>query len=339
MNDANANPFTSPRKMLGNDMKRPCMLSYQNVENKRKNSRTKDLIASQNQDDKDKSKDGDQAQEEYPCRSSRIGESYQVSVLPNVGSKYDDYDDIIYDQQWDKHKGYPNSKIDQFIQSYAFGREDLAMYALHECEYDIDRPGNSPISLLMSLMANPDNDVNEDYWNDEANKSLLHTCLLHDLKKKDFSSLAAKLNTTVNRCMIYYYGQFKKHQDYKVFKKILEDEKKFVHRSRSSRKLSESSETEGETESSDSDDESTCYYCRDGGYLVVCDGCERTFHPSCLKPPLSIAAIEQLDKWYCNAFCRKPSICEEVDSTEDQDMLQRKRRRRATIATDFFVPS
>ena len=47
-----------------------------------------------------------------------------------------------------------------------------------------------------------------------------------------------------------------------------------------------------------------CEACNDGGELLCCDGCPRSFHFSCLDPPTSPDKISDTEKWYCNV-CKK----------------------------------
>ena len=42
-----------------------------------------------------------------------------------------------------------------------------------------------------------------------------------------------------------------------------------------------------------------CSACGGTGYLLCCDGCDRSFHFSCLDPPLSEDAKELDEPWYC----------------------------------------
>lgn len=42
-----------------------------------------------------------------------------------------------------------------------------------------------------------------------------------------------------------------------------------------------------------------CEACGGSGYLLCCDGCHRSFHFSCLDPPISDDAKELDEPWYC----------------------------------------
>lgn len=48
-----------------------------------------------------------------------------------------------------------------------------------------------------------------------------------------------------------------------------------------------------------SDNNDFCSSCRGSGYLLCCDGCDRSFHFACLDPPLSQDASELQEPWFC----------------------------------------
>lgn len=55
--------------------------------------------------------------------------------------------------------------------------------------------------------------------------------------------------------------------------------------------------THSDDQSSDNND--FCSACGGSGFLLCCDGCDRSFHFSCLDPPLSENASELNEPWYC----------------------------------------
>lgn len=42
-----------------------------------------------------------------------------------------------------------------------------------------------------------------------------------------------------------------------------------------------------------------CSACHSSGYLLCCDGCDRSFHFSCLDPPLNEDSQELDEPWFC----------------------------------------
>lgn len=61
-------------------------------------------------------------------------------------------------------------------------------------------------------------------------------------------------------------------------------------------------ENDQEFESENEDGHSNeCYHCRDGGFLILCDSCDKAFHLQCLNPPLK---TEPEGVWVC-PYCVK----------------------------------
>ncbi|EME81013.1 uncharacterized protein MYCFIDRAFT_86431 [Pseudocercospora fijiensis CIRAD86] len=57
-----------------------------------------------------------------------------------------------------------------------------------------------------------------------------------------------------------------------------------------------------------------CSACGGSGYLLCCDGCDRSFHLTCLDPPLEEGAKELDEPWFCFiCVARRPAI---LDSPE-----------------------
>lgn len=48
-----------------------------------------------------------------------------------------------------------------------------------------------------------------------------------------------------------------------------------------------------------SDNNDFCAACNTSGYLLCCDGCDKSFHFGCLDPPLTQNASELDEPWYC----------------------------------------
>ena len=51
-----------------------------------------------------------------------------------------------------------------------------------------------------------------------------------------------------------------------------------------------------------------CSACQGSGYLLCCDGCDRSFHFTCLDPPLNENASELDEPWYCYICVAKRPI-------------------------------
>eukprot|EP00814_Leptocylindrus_danicus_P020491 CAMPEP_0116042858 /NCGR_PEP_ID=MMETSP0321-20121206/25975_1 /TAXON_ID=163516 /ORGANISM="Leptocylindrus danicus var. danicus, Strain B650" /LENGTH=327 /DNA_ID=CAMNT_0003523485 /DNA_START=317 /DNA_END=1300 /DNA_ORIENTATION=- len=258
---------------------------------------------------------------DYKKSSSRVGKNYQVTCLPHVG--YDDGEDevekIEYYQQWNLAKASTCAQsIDVFMQDYAYGREDLGMIAVHTTDYNISKNDNSTALSTLSMLMQEDKDCTD--WSQET-KDMFHACLLYDVQRKDFPTIAAKLGESPNRCMIYYYSTFKSHPDYAKFKTMIDGKQKRKKRSDSC--------------TTDSDDEEMCHICDDGGNLIICDMCDKAFHPSCLKPPLSFADIPEGD-WFCHNCVDIRNNKNGTLKPSSGELMSSKRTRNAR--TTFYVP-
>ena len=42
-----------------------------------------------------------------------------------------------------------------------------------------------------------------------------------------------------------------------------------------------------------------CFHCHSGGEVVLCDGCHRVYHESCIKPPMTDDEEEGHIEWFC----------------------------------------
>ena len=56
-----------------------------------------------------------------------------------------------------------------------------------------------------------------------------------------------------------------------------------------------------------------CAACGASGFLLCCDGCDRSFHFSCLDPPLNENASELNEPWYCYiCVAKRPLTAEQT---------------------------
>ncbi|KAK0873885.1 hypothetical protein LTR87_011815 [Friedmanniomyces endolithicus] len=55
-----------------------------------------------------------------------------------------------------------------------------------------------------------------------------------------------------------------------------------------------------------------CSACGGSGFLLCCDGCDRSFHFSCLDPPLNDEASELNEPWFCYICVAKRPIASEL---------------------------
>ena len=57
-----------------------------------------------------------------------------------------------------------------------------------------------------------------------------------------------------------------------------------------------------------SENQDYCSACGGSGYLLCCDGCDRSFHFACVDPPLNPDAEELDEPWYCNICVAKRPV-------------------------------
>ena len=60
-----------------------------------------------------------------------------------------------------------------------------------------------------------------------------------------------------------------------------------------------------------------CSACGGSGYLLCCDGCDRSFHFTCLDPPLNENASELNEPWFCfKCVARRPVVSEQPEKLQ-----------------------
>ncbi|KAK4903396.1 hypothetical protein LTR27_000327 [Elasticomyces elasticus] len=65
-----------------------------------------------------------------------------------------------------------------------------------------------------------------------------------------------------------------------------------------------------------------CSACGGSGFLLCCDGCDRSFHFSCLDPPLNEEASELNEPWFCYiCVAKRPVAIEQPDKQPQRGLL------------------
>jgi len=80
------------------------------------------------------------------------------------------------------------------------------------------------------------------------------------------------------------------------------------------------------------DDHDVCVICEDVGTLLICDGCEKSYHPDCLDPPLEMEKVPDGD-WFCFQCNNEKKPAAAVQQTTTNLNLLSKRRRYTAITT------
>jgi hypothetical protein len=203
----------------------------------------------------------------FPTKSSRVGPEYQATDIPPFGSGGDQEAEGVYDQVWDPTRADKAGVSNLVHSSIVFSKKEAAMVTLHEQNYKLDH-------LEDTLLGTAPVDGSD--WTDEEKCRFRSEIFRH---RKDVGKVAKIMNKSVNSCMTYYLGTFKKSDDYRLLKTVCAEER--VERQ----------------EEYDLHGLDACSICGDGGSLLICDGCEREFHMTCMNPPL--AKVPE-GRWECD---------------------------------------
>lgn len=65
-----------------------------------------------------------------------------------------------------------------------------------------------------------------------------------------------------------------------------------------------------------------CGSCHDGGDLICCDSCPKSFHFDCINPPLAPEKAQELKNWYC-ASCSSKKLPKELSNSILSPLFQK----------------
>ena len=216
--------------------------------------------------------------EDYQHGQSRLGRQYQVTAFPRPSNRpaalgdtaeptrsrgshreLEDWSNeppLGYDAVWDPQMAADASgrgeDIDGFLDALPTYEKAASMEALHASNYIV-----ADARAIMDKKDRKDPtslDVHGAPLTEEQAerfKSLVKST------SKSFVEIAASLGISVVSAMVHYYRIYKQTDEYKVLKERLGTEMDL------------------------------CWMCDDGGDLLMCDTCDRAYHPECLDPPLS----------------------------------------------------
>ena len=231
----------------------------------------------------------------FPKLISRVGDNYQASSLPPVGTGSDSKDDrdaYCYDQVFDPAKASEAGVLDcvQNATNIPASLKEAAMVALHQRGYKPDGLDEKECLLVAKPLDGSD-------WTDEE-KALFREAIFEH--RKDLKAVAKKMNKSMGNVITYYLGSYKHSDDYRLLKLVCQQEKE-----------------KAEDEVPDND---ICRLCREGGHLLVCDSCDLAYHTECLKP-----AIETVPEgeWNCD-YCLDEKLMAARDAILNQSNLLRK---------------
>lgn len=82
-----------------------------------------------------------------------------------------------------------------------------------------------------------------------------------------------------------------------------------------------------------------CDSCGDGGALICCDFCPRSFHFDCINPPMSPAEADTMKAWYCNNCKATKWTLANSDKGEDTILSPIFKKLAATNPQTFVLTS
>lgn len=169
--------------------------------------------------------------------------------------------DLIWDpNEFLKANQAMRTELDQNVDPIAkvpFNKKEEALVRLHERGYDLTGFDEEVRNIKP---------VDGSDWSKEKKEKFHRETFKH---RKDLRAVALAMNITMKECLTYYFGHFKKSDDYRLCKTVCAEER-----------LEQMAAAEFGTDS--------CAICDDGGNLLICDGCEGEFHMTCLKPMLKV---------------------------------------------------
>ena len=167
-----------------------------------------------------------------------------------------------FDQVWDPYRfqhsiKYQGANIEEFMNSLNHSFKEFGMISLHKYNY-------SATKAIEAVEWEAKNNPNRRPWT-ERMRQIFHSTILEEFMNMPL--ISSKVGRSVSDCLVYYYGDFRRTED---FLKFL-------------RKANDVFEC--------------CVACGKGGKLICCDGCNIPYHLKCAKPPL---AQVPKDLWFCS---------------------------------------
>ena len=119
--------------------------------------------------------------------------------------------------------------------------------------------------------------------------------------RKDIRGVSKSTGKSMNSCLAYYLGTYKKSSDYRLTKTI--------HYQERLRRLLDADH-----------DVDACAICGDGGNLLICDGCEGEFHMECMRPALD--SIPE-GKWECDECVDRAFLAAKDSLLRNRNLFER----------------
>ena len=120
-------------------------------------------------------------------------------------------------------------------------------------------------------------------------------------------AVAKKLGKSICNVYTYYLNTYKQSDDYRPLKLVCQQERR-------------------DKDPDALGDDDICQICREGGHLLICDGCDMSYHTACLQPPLKEVPDGE---WNCD-YC----LDERVLKGRDMLLKQSRMLRPVVMSTD-----
>ena len=206
----------------------------------------------------------------YEKASSRIGNEYQVHVLPSAGSHMTSTTDTdghdggpLFERVWDPKEAEKSGKLDFIHTRVTFSKKEAAYGIFSARGYRL--PGFYQELSHVSP-------TNCSHWTNDDREDFRKAVFEKHENMKEVSKMVGK---PISECITYYLSNFKRTKSYKKLK-------------RSMRKANVDNDGNADT--------LLCNECKKGGMLIACDTREAHYHLACASPPL--ASIPD-GAWYC----------------------------------------
>lgn len=156
--------------------------------------------------------------------------------------------------------------VDELMKTVACNVREDAYILLMEKNFDVDAFKDAAKNL--TPMDGSD-------WDQQTRKRFADLIFK---KRKNMVSVANEMEIPMKTALAYYLGTFKASEGYRLLKTVCCEER-----------MERLNDRENSVDA--------CCVCGDGGSLLICDGCNKEYHASCLRPRL--AKIPEGD-WECD---------------------------------------
>ncbi|GAX28558.1 bromodomain adjacent to zinc finger domain protein 1A [Fistulifera solaris] len=203
----------------------------------------------------------------YPTKSSSVGAEFQVNSLPKAGVYTEEEcparSDLVWSAAAALEKGLD---VDTLMKPIPYNVREEAYILLMEKNFNVDAFTDAAKNLTP---------IDGSDWDQKTRKQFADLIFK---KRKNMSAVASEMGIPMKTALAYYLGSFKASEGYRLLKTVCCEER-----------MERFNNAENSVDA--------CCVCGDGGSLLICDGCNKEYHATCLRPKL--AKIPEGD-WECD---------------------------------------